>query len=75
MKRLPFEYDPLYWGMVLPIGMYTVCTDEPAAVMNLPFLRPIANVFIYLSLLAWIATFISWLAQALLPACAAGPER
>ena len=71
IKRFPLEYDPLYWGMVFPIGMYTVCTDELASVMNLPFLRPIPNVFIYLSLLAWTATFIAWLVQALLPTCIA----
>ena len=71
IKRFPFEYDPLYWGMVFPIGMYTVCTDELAAVMNLPFLRPIPDTFIYLSLLAWTATFIAWLREALLPICIA----
>ena len=71
IKRFPFEYDPLYWGMVFPIGMYTVCTEELAAVVNLPFLRPIPDAFIYLSLLAWTATFIAWLIQALLPTCLA----
>ncbi|HJS91521.1 MAG TPA: tellurite resistance/C4-dicarboxylate transporter family protein [Steroidobacteraceae bacterium] len=71
IQRFPFEYDPLYWGMVFPIGMYTVCTDELASVMKLPFLRPIPDSFIYLSLLAWIATFVAWLTQALLPTCMA----
>ncbi len=71
IKRFPFEYDPLYWGMVFPIGMYTVCTDELASVMNLPFLRPIPDSFMYLSLFAWVATFLAWLSQALLPTCIA----
>ncbi len=71
IRRFPFEYDPLYWGMVFPLGMYSVCTDELTSVMHLPFLRPIAYCFLYLSCLAWAATFVSWLGQALLPACAA----
>jgi tellurite resistance protein TehA-like permease len=25
-KRFPLKYDPQYWGMVFPFGMYTVCT-------------------------------------------------
>lgn len=24
--RFPLRYDPLYWGAVFPLGMYTVCT-------------------------------------------------
>jgi len=25
-KRFPLTYDPLYWGAVFPLGMYTACT-------------------------------------------------
>src|SRR5678815_4639202 len=26
LRKFPLRYDPLYWGAVFPLGMYTVCT-------------------------------------------------
>lgn len=57
VRRVPFTYDPLYWGAVFPIGMYTVCTLHLAQVFHLPFLMIIPKVFIILALAAWTATF------------------
>ncbi|NUQ22964.1 MAG: tellurite resistance/C4-dicarboxylate transporter family protein [Saprospiraceae bacterium] len=56
-KRFPFKYDPLYWGAVFPLGMYTACTHEMAGAMNLEFLFPIPGNFIFLAQIAWLAAF------------------
>ena len=60
-KKYPVKYDPLYWGAVFPQGMYTVCTFRMAHALHLPFLYPIANVFVYIALFAWLITFVGLL--------------
>jgi tellurite resistance protein TehA-like permease len=60
-KRFPLTYDPQYWGMVFPLGMYTACTFQLARAIDLPFLRLIPHYFIYIALIAWLATFVGLL--------------
>ena len=56
-KRFPLRYDPQYWGMVFPLGMYTTCTFQLSKALNFEPLMAIPKVFIYLALAAWIASF------------------
>jgi len=60
-KKFPLKYDPQYWGMVFPLGMYTVCTFQLANAIGFPRLLVIPRYFIYLALTGWLAASLGLL--------------
>jgi tellurite resistance protein TehA-like permease len=60
-EHFPFKYDPLYWGAVFPLGMYAVSTWQMDHAMEFGFLSGLPRVFFYISLAAWIITFLGML--------------
>lgn len=57
-QRFPLRYDPLYWGAVFPLGMYSVATRQMALVLGLPFLGDLLpRVMFSTALAAWTVAF------------------
>ena len=57
LRRFPLTYEPRYWSLVFPLGMYAASTLELAKATALP-LSGLAHGFFYAGLTAWTLTFI-----------------
>lgn len=58
------RYEPEYWSMVFPLGMYSACTSAYADSASLSFLAPIAFGSLIISWVAWglaaVGTVNAW---------------
>lgn len=63
-QRIPLRYDPLYWAVVFPLGMYSACTARLATAMDFTFMGGLPTLIFSVALLAWLATFWGMLRRA-----------
>jgi tellurite resistance protein TehA-like permease len=57
LRGVAFSYDPLYWGGVFPLGMYSVATAHLAGDLDIAFLLPLSRGFMAIAVIAWAAAF------------------
>ena len=58
LRKVPLTYDPLYWGVVFPLAMYTTATFRLSEALGATFLLPLTRVMIGAALTAWLMTFL-----------------
>ncbi|SPJ14348.1 Predicted C4-dicarboxylate transporter/malic acid transport protein [Syntrophobacter sp. SbD2] len=61
IHREQIFYDPQYWSVVFPLGMYTTCTLNLAGAMKLDFLSLISRCFLFAALVGWTLVFLALL--------------
>jgi len=58
VQRVPIRYDPQYWSLVFPLGMFTVATIMFEKATGLTVLHLIPRTTIWFAWAAWGATFV-----------------
>ncbi|MGI8570750.1 MAG: tellurite resistance/C4-dicarboxylate transporter family protein [Methylocella sp.] len=58
VRHVPLTYTPMLWGIVFPLGMYSLASLRLSLAADFPPLRAIALAVLWISVAAWAATFI-----------------
>jgi tellurite resistance protein TehA-like permease len=62
LGRQPVWFEPGWWSVVFPLGMYSAATAALSEAVELPaVLGAVASVFAWISLAVWVATFVNML--------------
>lgn len=56
--REPLTYDPTYWNLVFPLGMYSLATYRLGLAADFAPLRSAPHVLVWVALFAWAVTMV-----------------
>ena len=56
VERVPIRYDPQYWSLVFPLGMYSASTFRLEAALNVGLPSAIAATAFWVAVAAWVVT-------------------
>ena len=57
VRRVPVRYDPAYWNLVFPLGMYAVATYRLSLAADYTPLQAVSRTMIWVAFTAWLVTF------------------
>ncbi len=67
LHRVPLHYDPTWWSIVFPLGMYAVAGMYLGRADALPVVEWIGTAWIWVALTAWLIAFVamvrSWIVR------------
>ena len=61
VNRVPFNYEPVLWSMVFPLGMYAVASERLGKLAGFLPMIWIGQLMIWVAVLAWLAVFTAML--------------
>jgi tellurite resistance protein TehA-like permease len=68
VQRVPIRYDPQYWSLVFPLGMYSVATFRLGSAIDLGIPGWVAATAFWVALAAWAVTAFGLAASPILAA-------
>ena len=54
--RVPLRYTPMLWSLVFPLGMYALASLRLSLAADVPALRTMSVMMVWIALAAWLAT-------------------
>lgn len=59
--KKPVRYQPAFWSMVFPLGMYSVASGRLSGTVSFAVLHPLSVFFWWVAIVAWAVLFFSML--------------